>query len=598
MAILKDDFYTFINEKWLNSARIHNNNKVNSVFQELKDNQIQILTNLLKGDELYSNTFCQVKFFYRCILDSFKNSSNETNQLYHIIHEIEMVNNLNDLILLANGFRIEFDLIQVYIEPNIYNNEVNSIYLCPPNIPDFNNDQRAIYKEYLMKNYLLIGYTYDSAKEKVENTLILEEKLSNYCDDVDCAFQYSDAEFRNRYCNKAIGSIINNVRLHEEMDIVTYGTKWLEFLNEYFVENNLTIIKNFIETNTLKFYIDYIGGKFKEYKDKYDADLYGEVSKSSDEFALHITNKFFGNSLGILYASIYHNEHKLELVNKITEDIIQCYITKLNNVDWLSAPLKKHTIIKLRKMKRNIGCLEQKDLFHNLDLINNNYNKTIVENIILYKKYLNENMNEIPNAYGEETYSTNTSYDFNTNSINIPLGLINGLLTENYRYEELLATIGFLIGHEIAHSFDSNGLTYDYQGNFTENIDDNALHNKKLEELVLFYNGMSIIEDLKVDGQLTLQENFADNCAMRCMLDLLNEYSNADFDLFFRTFASTWRIIYKESYLYNLIPVDEHLIYKLRVNGVLKNNEEFYKTYNISINDKMYIDKTRRITLW
>jgi len=46
------------------------------------------------------------------------------------------------------------------------------------------------------------------------------------------------------------------------------------------------------------------------------------------------------------------------------------------------------------------------------------------------------------------------------------------------------------------------------------------------------------------------------------------------------------------------VKMDPHSPYKFRVNEVLKNINEFYKTYNINEKDKMYVEPRKRINIF
>ena len=80
--------------------------------------------------------------------------------------------------------------------------------------------------------------------------------------------------------------------------------------------------------------------------------------------------------------------------------------------------------------------------------------------------------------------------------------------------------LGRIIGHEISHSFDSNGIKYDSQGlekewlgpEDREKLDENA------KCLVDQYNRYEVLPGKSVNGTLTLDENIADNVGLHVAL--------------------------------------------------------------------------------
>lgn len=47
-----------------------------------------------------------------------------------------------------------------------------------------------------------------------------------------------------------------------------------------------------------------------------------------------------------------------------------------------------------------------------------------------------------------------------------------------------------------------------------------------------------------------------------------------------------------------ILKMDPHSPKKYRVNQVFKNIDEFYKTYNVTEKDKMYVKPEERVKIW
>ena len=72
--------------------------------------------------------------------------------------------------------------------------------------------------------------------------------------------------------------------------------------------------------------------------------------------------------------------------------------------------------------------------------------------------------------------------------------------------------IGAVIGHEITHGFDDQGSRSDAHGNLNNwwTDEDRARFNAKTDKLVKQYDACVAVDDLHVNGRLTLGENIAD----------------------------------------------------------------------------------------
>jgi putative endopeptidase len=202
-------------------------------------------------------------------------------------------------------------------------------------------------------------------------------------------------------------------------------------------------------------------------------------------------------------------------------------------------------------------------------------------------------------------HSINAYYSPNYNEIVIPAGI----LQEPFYYEEdnigeNFAGIGMVIGHEIIHGFDDHGRLYDYKGNYNNwwTNNDIILYNKKIQELKNQFQSYTIMNEI-INVNLTIGENIADLGGIKySLLSLLQIIKNNPLKKkiiknFFYNYANIWayNIRYDKLKKNNLI--DPHLPYNIRVNGIIKNINIFYKIFNINSGD-MFIPENERISIW
>src|SRR6185312_4596376 len=109
--------------------------------------------------------------------------------------------------------------------------------------------------------------------------------------------------------------------------------------------------------------------------------------------------------------------------------------------------------------------------------------------------------------------TVNAYYNPRMNEIVFPAGILqppvfNAQADDAVNY----GGIGAVIGHEISHGFDDQGSRSDAQGNLKNwwTDDDRARFNAKTDALAKQYDACVAVEDLRVNGRLTLGENIAD----------------------------------------------------------------------------------------
>ena len=172
--------------------------------------------------------------------------------------------------------------------------------------------------------------------------------------------------------------------------------------------------------------------------------------------------------------------------------------------------------------------------------------------------------------------------------------------------------IGAVIGHELGHGFDDQGAKYDGDGNLRNwwTDEDRAAFDKLGDALVAQYNGFCPLDDGKtcVNGRLTLGENIGDvgglSMAYRAyklatkgkdvpVIDGLTGDQR-----FFLAWAQVWRSTQREENYRNRLRTDSHSPEEYRVNGVVRNLDEWYEAFGVKPGDAMYLPPEKRVRIW
>jgi len=172
--------------------------------------------------------------------------------------------------------------------------------------------------------------------------------------------------------------------------------------------------------------------------------------------------------------------------------------------------------------------------------------------------------------------------------------------------------IGAVIGHEMGHGFDDQGAKYDGAGNLNDwwTAADKARFVALRDRLVKQYNGLCPFDNGQtcVNGRLTLGENIGDlgglSLAYRAYhLSLKGRPAPVIDGLtgdqrFFMAFAQVWRSKYREETARQLLLVDAHSPAQYRVNGIVRNFAEWQKAFGVKPGDKLYLKPEDQIRIW
>ena len=330
---------------------------------------------------------------------------------------------------------------------------------------------------------------------------------------------------------------------------------------------------------------------------------YDMTDQPDDKIARLMTKLLMPDAIEKAYLDIEGIPERKELVTSVIEQVIDKYKAMADTYDWLDITTKQGLYKKMDNMKYE-SCYSAKRKAYamisekSLDLL---------EVLGLYRRYQSWVFNLkfsglYENSYIWESmpsYTVNAFYSPNINAFCILNGVIGGV-PEDGSIEEILGSVGVIIGHEISHSIDSTGAYFDENGNFN-NWWSTASWKKfenKVDNLVNFFNKIGVTNSIKVKGNNVDGEATADMGGVHVCLEIAKTIENFNYDLFFRTYANLWLTAPYRSDQIEKRNSDSHPFEYLRVNATLSQFDEFFETYDIKYGDKMYIPENQRVAIW
>jgi len=169
--------------------------------------------------------------------------------------------------------------------------------------------------------------------------------------------------------------------------------------------------------------------------------------------------------------------------------------------------------------------------------------------------------------------------------------------------------IGTVIGHEISHTFDSEGAAFDSKGrvrNWWKSAD-LAHFEAATAKLSAQYDTYKPFPDISVNGKQTLGENIADLAGLSAAFDgyhaslagkpaqEMNGYSGDQ--QFFIAFGQNWASTSREATQRQQVLTDPHSPPQYRADTV-RNIDSWYGAFEVQTGEKLYLAPADRVRIW
>ncbi len=419
---------------------------------------------------------------------------------------------------------------------------------------------------------------------------------------------YTVEELDDLFSNVDIAGFLKTSELDKQDYQIVNQPELCAKINEVLIDDDLDFLKAY-ESCMIMFPLrNFMDVPFNEAWLAFRSELYGLNGVTEPEsYVREVLQTVFETELGKMYVETYFSEDDKQAVTEMAENIIDRYRERIMALDWMEDSTKEAAIEKLDNLVLQIGYPDEWDCYYDSTKIKGpDEGGTLADNIYVMIRADADHESELTSApvdrkrwlYGAQDVNAYCNYVQNT--ICFPAGILQApFYRSDASPEENYGGIGFQIGHEISHIFDSNGSLYDSNGN--ANIwwtdEDYANFAALTQKMIDYYDGMEL-NGRKIDGARTVNENIADLGAISVTASFFEDDTEA-LDRMFRYHTWTYASVATKEYLDYIISSDEHAPDEIRTNGILRNLDSFYDVYpEITEGDGMYLAPEDRIKIW
>ena len=301
-----------------------------------------------------------------------------------------------------------------------------------------------------------------------------------------------------------------------------------------------------------------------------------------------------GDLLGQKYIELAFGADAKAQITALVDHLEKALGDDIKTLDWMTDPTKKAALAKLQAITNNVGNPKKWRDYSKVAISRDDFfGNTTREAEAAYRQRIERIGKPTDKTeWGMTTPTVNAFYSPQNNSINFPAGILQPPFFDPRRDMSLnYGGVGAVIGHEMTHGFDDQGRKFDGDGNLRDwwTPADGAEFEKRAACVANEYSGFTSVDDVKLNGRLTLGENTADNGGLRvsymAMEDALHGQGKVEDGFtpeqrFFLGFAQVWCENVAPQEARNRAMTDPHSPGRFRVNGTLQNMPEFSKAFS------------------
>jgi putative endopeptidase len=639
----QDDLFRHVNGTWLDNTAIPEDKAIYGSFHMLADASEEAVKLIL--EEAAANpkpgVSQQIGDLYACFLDEAKANELGAEPIKADLGQVQAISSLADATKLLGEFERTgtSGIFGMYVDndPNDPTRYQINLYQGGLGLPDeayYREDKHKeileAYQVHVGKMFALAGWDKDKAESAAKTVLDFETTLaSKHWDNV----ATRDADKTNNPTKFADlqkltptfdwnlwfeGAGIDPKVLAESIVMMP---SFFEGLASVYSEQNLDALKTWLSWNVISSKAAYLSQDFVDERFAfYGTKLTGApVNRARWKRAVSIVEGSLGEAVGKIYVEKYYPPQAKAKMDQLVEYLIQAYRESIQELEWMSDETKKKALVKLDKFTPKIGYpTKWKDyssiIIDRHDLVGN------IKRVTSWG--LDREMKKIGSPIDREEWfmtpqTVNAYYNPGFNEIVFPAAILQPPFFSLESDDAVnFGAIGAVIGHEIGHGFDDQGSKYDGDGaliSWWSDADRKAFETRTAS-LIFQFSELSpaqLPDENKVNGELTIGENIGDlgglGIAYRAYLLSLKGNGGTEPEpidgltakqRLFLSWAQAWRTKGRDEMVLQRLATDPHSPPEFRCNQIVRNIDAFYEAFDLSPEDKLWLDQSQRVSIW
>jgi len=634
-----DDFSRYANGKWLERNPIPEEESVWSTFSEMRERNYTLLREILteaasSAAEKGSNRQ-KAGDFWQTAMDTAKLEKERSQPIRADLERIDAISNPAELQEFINDFHAEGTT--VLFDPGIFQDLMDSeqyiVYATQGGLglPDRDyytrEDEesaklRQDYVAHVSTMLQLLGDTKEKADAAAGAILDLETRLAEA--------SLTNVELRDpaNYYNIESVADANQATPHfswsrylaalglDNIETFSYAhPTFFAEMDKALGDVSLDTWKSYLRWNLVNYFSPYLSDDFVEQ----DFEFYGRTLRGTEEMrprwkrAVDQVSGSMGEALGQVYVERAFPPETKARADEMIENLRQAVKIRISALEWMSDDTKAKALDKLTAFNSKIGYPDEWRDYSSLKIGVDSYLANIrAANAFEMRRNVDKIGKPIDrNEWNMSPQTVNAYYSPVMNEIVFPAAIMQPPYFEGQMDDAVnYGAMGAVIGHEFMHGFDDQGSKFDAQGNMQSwwTDEDRERFESRTQHLVDQYSEYVAVDDLHVNGELTLGENIGDLAGLTMAYYALEKALESDNpgeidgftpeQRFFLSWAQAWRRNYRPESLKLQVNTDPHSPGRFRTIGPLSNMPEFAEAFECKQGDAMVLSADKKAVIW
>jgi len=641
-----DDFYHYANGDWIKRTEIPPDRRRIGVFATLTDlsnkRTLALIEEAVKANAPSGSNVRKIADLYNSYMDEATIESKGLAPLHPHMEAIAAIHDKRDLArALGESLRADVDalnntnfhtpnLFGLWVAPGFNDSEHYAAYLLQGGLqlPDREyylgdsermRDIRTKYQAHVSAMLKLAGFTDPDTRAQriVELEHAIAEKHRTLAENEDiheANNTWTQADFASKAPGLDWDEYFRAAGLGKQSSFIVWQPTAFVAESALVASTDLETWKDWLAYHLIEAYAEVLPKSFADERFAFFDKILSGTPQQRPRWqrAVDQDDRLLGDAIGEIYAKRYFPPEAKAQAEAMVANIIAAFRRRIDALSWMDPATKAEAQAKLTTLYvgigyadswRNYSAYEVKadDIFGNL-----------------WRGRLFDYQRDIARLGAAVDRKEWSMHPQTVNAVNLPLqnalSFPAAILQPPFFDPQAPAAvnygaIGAIIGHEISHTFDTEGSAFDSKGRVRNwwTPSDLAHFNAATAKLAAQYDTYRPFPDLSVNGKQTLAENIADVAGISAAYDgyraslagkpAPTQDGFSGDQQFFIAFGQNWASKSREASLRQQVLTDPHSPSEFR-SATVRNVDAWYSAFDVQAGEKLYLAPPDRVRIW